>query len=101
MSLSVYNAERLAQRIGKGRPFDVVIAHELLTSGYAGLQAGRILPGCLLILDNVEYPFLSGRSGQAVAAEARRDPLGDQVLSEFLAAVANRYDAVFATSRGR
>ncbi|MBX9608600.1 MAG: glycosyltransferase [Gammaproteobacteria bacterium] len=81
-------------------PYGVILAHEAFISGLTALRIAEQHPGSRLLLDNVEYPRISGRSSQA-RESAKRDMLGDRLLSAFVAQIANEFDQLFATSRGQ
>ena len=79
---------------------DLVIAHEIVISGLAGLEVKKKFPIAKLLLDNVEYPQLSGRSS-VIGSRVRKDPIAGNLISAFLAGVANQYDRIIATSQGQ
>jgi glycosyltransferase involved in cell wall biosynthesis len=79
---------------------DLVIAHELLSSGLAGLELKKLSPNTKTLLDNVEYPRLSGRQSLQ-GTQASADPIADHVITGLLVGIANQYDHIIATSSGQ
>lgn len=97
----VFVADRFLNCIKKDNPYDVIIAHELMCSGLSALKLARFSDNPLLILDNVEHPILSARSGFKYANMARKDPLGDKLITAYNAALASSFDYILTVNKGQ
>jgi hypothetical protein len=84
-----------------GTPYSLIIAHELKSSGFWGLEFSKLQPDAVTVMDSVEFPKLSGRSTTSIAARALEDPTSDALITATLGAVANQYDFVLTTSHGQ
>ena len=80
--------------------FDLVISREL-GSGYAGLHLASQSRSGRMILDVVEHPFLSGRSGQADRERQPSNDIGSDLFANVFVDVLNRADGAIATSQSQ
>ncbi|MBM2576300.1 glycosyltransferase [Jannaschia sp. Os4] len=99
----IENAARLlAAHERAGSPgYDLVIAHELRLSGYAGLRLASLSDARMTMLDSVEHLRMSEKSSIRLRERATADPLGTSLLENMLVDIAGRYDRVFTTSPGQ
>ena len=80
----------------------VIFAHEPRLSGLAGLSLGKLFSqNCRLILDNVEYPEISGRSSVNLSSLAYDNQTAIDIFNAWNIAVINKYHTLFTTSIGQ
>lgn len=100
---AVRNSDRvldiLSEEFSRTGPPDLLIAHETMATGLAGLRAARAFGIERRILDNTEYPRMSGTIGRG--REVAKDPVASTLLDHFCVGIANQYDRIVTTSEGQ
>jgi glycosyltransferase involved in cell wall biosynthesis len=94
--------QKIIEKIGTQKSYDIIIAHETFCSGIAALYYSRhLINEPLKILDIVEYPIFSQRSTNSIREKGLENPFSDSFTYDLAINIANKFDHCFATSNGQ